>query len=115
VAEWRLDGVDTVAARRGVEYTPEQVFYAAACAIAERSGVEPRYVELFREGVDDPEAVDTLADRDPGFRVGAAGLLDPASYVAWLSSACGREHVWSQIVDQLPTGAVLVPIRGTVE
>jgi hypothetical protein len=98
-----------------VEYTPEQVFYAAACAIAERSGVEPRYVELFREGVDDPEAVDTLADRDPGFRVGAAGLRDPAGYVARLSSACGREHVWTQIVDQLPTGAVLVPIRGTVE
>ena len=56
-----------MAARRGVEYTPEQVFYAAACAFAERSGVEPRYVELFREDVADPEAVDTLADRDPGF------------------------------------------------
>ena len=96
-------------------YTPEQVFYAAACSIAERSGVDPRYVELFREGVADPEAVDTLADRDPGFRIGLAGLLDPASYVGRLSSACGREHVWSQIVDQLPTRAVLVPIRGTVE
>ena len=104
-----------MAARRGVEYTPEQVFYAAACGLAERSGVEPRYIELFREGVDDPEAVDTLADRDPGFRVDATGLLDPAAFVARLSSACGREHVWSQIVDQLPTRAVLVPIRGTVE
>ena len=98
-----------------MEYTPEQVFYAAACAFAERSGVEPRYVELFREDVADPEAVDTLADRDPGFRIGSAGLLDPATYVGRLSSACGREHVWSQIVDQLPIPAVQVPIRGTVE
>jgi hypothetical protein len=106
---------DTVAARGGVEYTPEQVFYAAACAFAERRGVEPRYVELFREDVADPEAVDTLADRDPGFRVGTSGLVDPASYLARLSSACGRADVWSQIVDQLPTPTVVVPIRGTIE
>jgi hypothetical protein len=109
------EGTDAVAATRGVEYTPDQIFYAAACAFAERSGVEPRYVELFRDDVADPEAVDTLADRDPGFRVSAAGRLDPASFVARLSGACGREDVWSQIVDQLPTQAVLVPIRGTVE
>jgi hypothetical protein len=51
----------------------------------------------------------------PGFRVALGGLLDPGTYVARLSSGCAREHVWSQIVDQLPTRAVLVPIRGTVE
>jgi hypothetical protein len=104
-----------VAARQGVVYTPEQVFYAAACAFAERSGVAPRHVELFREDVADPEAVDTLADRDPGIRIDLTGLLDPASYVARLSGACGRANVWSQIVDQLPTPAVVVPIRGTIE
>jgi hypothetical protein len=86
------EGTDTVAASRGPEYTPEQVFYAAACAFAERSGVEPRYVELFREDVADPEAVDTLADRDPGFRVSAAGRLDPASFVAQLSGAPTTDH-----------------------
>ena len=104
-----------MAASGGVEYTPEQVFYAAACALAERSGVEPRFVELFRDDVADPEAVDTLADRDPGFRVSVAGLLDPVSYVARLASAGGREDVWSQIVDQLPTPSVTVPIRGTIQ
>ena len=103
------------AGRRGVTYTPEQVFYAAACAFAERAGVEPRFVELFRDDVADPEAVDTLAERDPGFRIAVGELLDPSAYVGRLATACAREHVWSQIVDQVPTPAVVVPIRGTVE
>lgn len=103
------------AAGRRVEYTPEQLFYAAACALAERAAVEPRFVELFRDDVADPEAVDTLADRDPGIRVALGALHDPAGYVAWLAAAAGRGHVWSQVLDQLPAPPpVLVPIRGTI-
>jgi hypothetical protein len=105
----------TVSGRQGVEYTPEQVFYAAACAFAERAGVELAFVELFRDDVADPEAVDTLADRDPGFRVALGDLFDPASYVTRLAAACAREHVWSQIADQLPTPSVVVSVRGTIE
>ena len=113
--EWASEAERTVSGRRGVEYTPEQLFYAAACAFAERAGVDLAFVELFPDDVADPEAVDTLADRDPGFRIGVGELLDPASYVTRLASACAREHVWSQVADQLPTPAVLVPVRGTIE
>ena len=102
-------------ARSSPTYTPEQVLYAAACAYAERLGVAPRYVELFPEDVADPEAVDTLADRDPGFRVDVAGLLDPAVYLAAMAREVGLTHVWSQLVDQLPNRPVVsVPIRGEV-
>jgi hypothetical protein len=101
---------------RRVEHTPEQLFYAAACALAERVGVEPRYVELFRDDVADPEAVDTLADRDPGMRIALGELRDPVGYVASLAAGAEREHIWSQVLDQLPSlPAVIVPIRGTVE
>src|SRR5579884_3499541 len=96
-------------------YTPAQVVYAAACAYAERMGVAPRHVELFRDDVADPEAVDTLADRDPGFRLDLAELIDPAAYVAALAREASLGHVWSQVVDQLPAPPlVAVPIRGTV-
>ena len=75
----------------------------------------PRYVELFREGVADPEAVDTLADRDPGLRVELAALLDPLEYVGLLAHGAGLAHVWSQVLDQLPAPTpTAVPIRGTV-
>ncbi|HZR00494.1 MAG TPA: hypothetical protein VFC93_16955 [Chloroflexota bacterium] len=96
------------------QHTPAQVFYAAACAYAERCGVAPRFVELFRDDVADPEAVDTLADRDPGFRVDVAGLLDPAAYVGLLARGAGQASVWAQVLDQLPAPTIAVPIRGTV-
>jgi hypothetical protein len=103
-------------ARREAVYTPQQAFYAAACAFAETIGAQTRYLELFREGVDDPEAVDTLASRDPGFRISLAGLDDPAGYVGILAAGSGCRHVWAQIADQLPTpSVVVVPVRGTVE
>ena len=95
--------------------TPQAVFYAAACAYAERTSVQPRFVELFQEGSDDPEAVDTLADRDPGFRVALDDLTEPASYVTALAGATQLGHVWSQVVDQLPAGHRVVPVRGTVQ
>lgn len=96
-------------------YTPQQVLYAAACAYAERLSVAPRYVELFREDVADPEAVDTLADRDPGFRVDPVGLLDPVAYLTALAHEVGLAHVWSQVLDQLPARPVVaVQIRGVV-
>lgn len=102
-------------ARSSTTYTPEQVFYAAACAYAERLGVAPRYVELFPDDVADPEAVDTLADRDPGFRVDVAGLIDPIAYLASTAREVGLLHVWSQLVDQLPARPVTaVPIRGVI-
>jgi hypothetical protein len=102
-------------ARSSTTYTPEQVLYAAACAYAERLEVAPRYVELFREDVADPEAVETLADRDPGFRVDLAGLIDPAAYLAAMAREAGLAHVWSQLVDQLPSRPVVtVPIRGVI-
>src|SRR5581483_980967 len=77
-------------------------------------GVAPRFVELFRDDVADPEAVDTLADRDPGFRVDVAGLLDPAAYVGLLARGAGQASVWAQVLDQLPAPTIAVPIRGTV-
>jgi hypothetical protein len=95
--------------------TPGALFYAAACAAAERSGVQPRFVELFQEGSADPEAVDTLAARDPGFRVSLDEVHDPAAYLASLAAAARLEHVWSQVVDQLPAGHRVVPVRGTVQ
>src|SRR5262249_28027241 len=102
-------------AARSVVYSPQQVLYAAACAYAERVGVAPRYVELFREDVEDPEAVDTLADRDPGFRVDVGKVLDPVVFLTALARETGLAHVWSQIVDQLPAPPIVaVPIRGTV-
>ena len=99
---------------RREKVTPAAVFYAAACAYAEGAGVQPRFVELFREDSADPEAVETLADRDPGFRV-ALELAEPAAYVAGLSALSQLEHVWSQIVDQLPGLHRVVPVRGTVQ
>jgi hypothetical protein len=95
--------------------TPGAVFYAAACAYAERSGTQPRFVELFQEGSADPEAVDTLAARDPGFRLSLDDLLDPTAYVAGLAAGARLAHVWSQVVDQLPAGHRIVPVRGTVQ
>lgn len=101
--------------RSSTTYTPDQVLYAAACAYAERMGVAPRYVELFRDDVADPEAVDTLADRDPGFRIDLAGLIDPGAYLASMAREAGLPNVWSQLVDQLPTRPVTsVPIRGVI-
>ena len=95
--------------------TPGQVFYAAACAYAEWAGVDPRNVELYRDDVADPEAVDTLAARDPGARVALVGLADAGEYVARLATSARLEHVWSQVHDQLPApNPVAVPIRGTV-
>ena len=102
-------------ARSSTTYTPEQVLYAAACAYADRLSVAPRYVELFRDDVADPEAVDTLADRDPGFRIELSGLMDPLAFVTILAREAGLGHVWSQVVDQLPAPPVVtVPIRGVV-
>ena len=101
--------------RRLGTVTPRQVFYAAACAHAERLGVQPRYVELFRDDVADPEAVDTLADRDPGFRVALDDLPDAATYLARLAASARLDHVWAQIIDQLPTPHVVVPLRGTIQ
>lgn len=95
--------------------TPGQVFYAAACAYAERAGVQPRFVELFRDDMADPEAVETLSERDPGFRVALDGLPDAPTYLARLASAARLEHVWAQVTDQLPSPQVLVPVRGTIE
>ena len=102
-------------ARSAATYTPEQVLYAAACSYAERLGVAPRYVELFREDVADPEAVDTLAERDPGFRIDLSGLIDPLAFVTTLAREASLTHAWSQVVDQLPAPPVVtVPIRGVV-
>ena len=95
--------------------TPQALFYAVACAYAERAAVQPRFVELFREDSADPEEVDTLADRDPGFRVDLDGVPEPVAYVAGLAALSHLEHVWSQIVDQLPTSHRVVPVRGTVQ
>jgi hypothetical protein len=101
--------------RRLQTVTPEQVFYAAACAYAEALGVQPRYLELFRDDLADPEAVDTLADRDPGFRVQLDRLADPVAYLPRLAAATRLDHVWAQVADQLPTPHVLVPVRGTIQ
>src|SRR5687767_11351863 len=95
--------------------TPEALFYAAACAYAERAAVQPRFVELFREDSADPEAVDTLADRDPGFRVALDELPEPVAYVTSLAAATHLGHVWSQVVDQLPADHRVVSVRGTVQ
>jgi hypothetical protein len=95
--------------------TPEAVFYAALCAYAERAAVQPRFVELFQEGSADPEAVDTLADRDPGFRVALDDLTEPAAYLTALAGATHLGHVWSQVVDQLPAEHRVVPVKGTVQ
>jgi hypothetical protein len=95
--------------------TPRQLFYAAACAYAERLGVQPRFIELFRDDLADPEAVDTLADRDPGFRVALDDLPDAAAYLSRLAGPARLDHVLPQIVDQLPTPHVLVPLRGTIQ
>jgi hypothetical protein len=103
--------VDEPAAR----YTPEQLFYAAVGALAERAGVPPRHIELFRDDVDDPEAVDTLASRDPGFRIDLSRVADTSGFLAALASAAGCRSAYAQILDQLPTTpTVIVPIRGTV-
>lgn len=93
---------------------PEAVFYAAACAYAERSAVQPRFVELFSEDSADPEAVETLADRDPGFRLALDAIDEPAAYVTALAALTRLEHVWAQIVDQLPSPHRVVPVRGIV-
>lgn len=108
---------DNLAVPRRVDrLTLEQLFYAAACAAAERCGAPPRYVELFRDDVADPEAVETLADRDPGFRVDLAALDDPLSFVAALAQYSSLGRVWGQIIDQLPaTGIIAVPIRGSIQ
>ena len=100
--------------RRLGTVSPEQVFYAAACGYAERVGVKPRYVELFRDDLADPEAVDTLADRDPGFRVALDHLPDAVAYLTRLAAATRLDQVWAQVADQLPTPHVLVPVRGTI-
>lgn len=101
--------------RSSTTYTPEQVLYAAACAYAEWLEVAPRYVELFRDDVADPEAVDTLADRDPGFRVDLTGLIDPVAYLTLMARDVGLANVLSQLLDQLPARPVVsVPIRGVV-
>ena len=94
--------------------TPEAVFYAAACALAERSAVQARFVELFSEDSADPEAVDTLGDRDPGFRLNLDTLDDAAGYVGGLAVLARLEHVWTQVLDQLPSGHRVVPVRGIV-
>jgi hypothetical protein len=110
-----MAGKATRVERSSTTYTPEQVLYAAACAYAERLGVAPRYVELFRDDIAEPEAVDTLADRDPGFRIDLSGLIDPLAYVSLLARETELAHVWSQVVDQLPARPVVtVPIRGVV-
>jgi hypothetical protein len=101
--------------RRLGTVTPRQLFYAAACAYAERLGVQPRYIELFRDDLADPEAVDTLADRDPGFRVALDDLPDAAAYLGRLAGPARLDHVLTQVVDQLPTPHVLVPLRGTIQ
>ncbi|HEV8637362.1 MAG TPA: hypothetical protein VG370_24340 [Chloroflexota bacterium] len=101
--------------RRLETVSPEQVFYAAACGYAERVGVQPRYVELFRDDLADPEAVDRLADRDPGFRVALDDVPDAVAYLTRLAAATRLAHVWAQVADQLPTPHVLVPVRGTIQ
>jgi hypothetical protein len=115
VKEWRRIRESVLVGRRLRTVTPAQVFYAAACAYAEALGVQPRYVELFRDDLADPEAVDTLAERDPAFRVALDGLPDGAAYLSRLAASARLDHVWAQIVDQLPAPHVLVPLRGTIQ
>src|SRR5436853_241686 len=79
------EGTDAVAASGGVEYTPEQVFYAAACAFAERRGVEPDgyFEELTRSVFQGGLSRAVVDEKWPGFRRGFSNfsIRDVADYL----------------------------------